>query len=679
MRPTANDALFVDVETFADKEFSLQKMSTRAYVEDSRFDLLTVALASGDDDVLFFHKLGMAGIDSLAEARNMLEHAVAQGRWLVTHNTDFDGLVLKKLWGVSFPHVFDTLGYLRFLGIGGSLANGAVLVGRRKAAAPPFSEESLRDAATLGKLARYNAIDVDVCRAIFSAAVADPTYPDIEFEVVDKNCRENLAGLTIDRSRAGALAETYAARRDEALATLESAFPAFDAAKINSRDTVMAFVEKLSGVKLATTDKRAPDIVTLKAGGSAAGRFLRLRDAVRRWDAQSKRVALIAGGPDRIHGQLRYYGAHTGRFSGGGMNAERMNIQNMPKAGKGDFAELQEIRSIIVTEPDESFISCDLSTIEPRVLAFLAGEHDLVAQFAANLDVYIWFGQGIFPGVEIVKGGTNDSLRQLCKQAVIGLGFGMGKLRFHERLAEEDPAIAPTLSERIFQGYRQKFPRITELRRRCWSAFEAAFNTGLISRVGGCVFQRSSGPEGAGRGVAVMLPTGRPLFYRSIERRMEVNLFGKLEPVYRYADAFLFDPDGSRKTGGAAKKVRSDDGQLRAALLPQTLIENVVQAVARDLLVAQMLEIDREPGLRVRFSVHDELVTSCRRCICPRSNEPCQKGRKVEDLHEPGCPWVRGREVVRRIMSSIPSGFADLAGLPVAAELSDTIREHYGK
>jgi hypothetical protein len=136
MRPTASDAVFVDIETFADKVFSLEKMSTRAYVEDPRFDLLTVAIGDGEGDIIFFHKLGTPGVDSLAEARQALEQAATQGRWLVAHNTNFDGLGLKKRWGVSFRHLFDTLGYLRFLGLGGALANGAQLVGRRKATAP---------------------------------------------------------------------------------------------------------------------------------------------------------------------------------------------------------------------------------------------------------------------------------------------------------------------------------------------------------------------------------------------------------------------------------------------------------------------------------------------------------------------------------------------------------------
>jgi hypothetical protein len=359
------------------------------------------------------------------------------------------------------------------------------------------------------------------------------------------------------------------------------------------------------------------------------------------------------------------------------MNADKVNIQNLPKGGKGDFAELKEIRSIIVTEPAESFISCDLSTIEPRVLAFLAGEHDLVAQFAANLDVYIWFGASTFPGVEIIKGGLNDNLRQLCKQAVIGLGFGMGKRRFHDRVAEETPSVEEAETERIYTSYQQKFPRIIELRKCFWKAFEAAFRSGFISRVGRCVFQRSVGLDQAGVSVTVTLPTGRPLFYRSIKREMALNPFGRFSPVYRYADSFLFDPDGSNRAAGP-KKVRGDDGQLRSTLQPQTLIENIVQAVARDLLVAQMLEIDREPGLRVRFSVHDELVTSSQCCRCHRRDEPRPKGVKVEALHDADCPWVKGREAVKRIMSSVPSCFPGLAGLPVAAELSDAIRDNYG-
>jgi hypothetical protein len=111
----------------------------------------------------------------------------------------------------------------------------------------------------------------------------------------------------------------------------------------------------------------------------------------------------------------------------------------------------------------------------------------------------------------------------------------------------------------------------------------------------------------------------------------------------------------------------------------QTLIENIVQAVARDLLVTQICEIEGSGGPRMVFSVHDEVVFRCSRCTCPRADEPVARGLDVEAQHEATCPWVAARRLVATGMSSVPAALPSLAGLPVACELSDAIRSRYGK
>ena len=87
----------------------------------------------------------------------------------------------------------------------------------------------------------------------------------------------------------------------------------------------------------------------------------------------------------------------------------------------------------------------------------------------------------------------------------------------------------------------------------------------------------------------------------------------------------------------------------------------------------------RITGLRVRFSVHDELVVSCKRCQRPRRDDPQPNASPIEALHEPNCPWIEARMIVRKEMSRVPACFPALKGLPVACELSDGIRECYGK
>jgi len=680
-RPSASDAVVIDFETFADKKvgYSLAKMSTRAYIEDPRFDILSVAIAHGiEDDVWFYSKYGTDG-GSLADAKRVLVEAAASGKWLVSHNTDFDGLILALNWGVRFAHIFDTVAWLRYRGFGWSLANGARVVGLNKEQAPSFDESSLIDDEKLEQFAYYNCKDVEISRALFHAAIADNFFSVLEFWATDVTSRENLHGISLDRAKAAALAQRFAANRDSELQRLCAEFSDFDSSKLRSTKGVVAFLKSAFNVDLTSLDKREPAVVALKSSDTDAGRFLRMREAIDTWERHSKKVALLASGPPRIYGQLHYHGAHTGRFTSGGINAERVNLQNMHKGGNPDFEDLALIRSIIIPDEDESFVSSDLATIEPRVLAFLAQQQDQIDRFAAGDDVYIYFISDLYPGIEIVKGKKNDHLRQLGKKAVLGLGYGQGKSGFLKKLRSEDPNVDSELSFRIHNQYHQKFHRISQLRWSYFRAFTNAFDSGLASKIGGCAFRRISASSGWGFTIEVRLPTERLLTYRSVQRTREVGPSGKLQHMYRYANDYQFDSTTKGTRSGNGKKVKCGDGRLRSQLLSQTLIENIVSAVARDVLVAQMWEIEQHVGLRARFSVHDEAVVATQRCTCPRRDDPRDRGVRIEDNHESGCPWIRGRKIVDRVMSKVPRCFGDLVGLPVACELSDTIRDSYGK
>jgi DNA polymerase len=671
--------VFVDFETAVERKrgYTLERMSVRQYVDDPRFDVLSVGVAVGTDDVLVFQKYGRDG-GRIGDARRFLAEQAAAGKWLVAHNVDFDGLVLARAWKIWFSHFFDTMAVLRFLGLGASLANAGHLVGVKKEEAPDFTEESLLEPTTAAKFLRYNAIDVHIARLLFLFALDDQRMSDLEFWAVDVTCRENLRGIGVDRDHAAGLARRYAERRDASLAELASRFPAFDTSARNSPQKALGFLKAAFAVELGSIDRRDPEVAALRDSSTDAGAFLRLLDQARTWERQSKKVGVIAGGPARVFGQLHYYGAHTGRWTGGGRNSEKLNLHNLPKGGKGDFSDLALIRGAVVADEDESWVSSDLSTIEPRVTAFLAKEESLLERFASNEDVYIWFGSDVFPGVPIVKGGRNDELRQMCKAGVIGLGFGMGEERFYERLLSTSPNAPRQQAHEIFIKHRAKFTRVHQLR---WDYFRAFRNAvlGAPSTVGKCTFKSVMGVGDSGPMVEIVLPTGRSLFYRSIQVRTEVNRFGETEKVYRYAESYFFDASKrERGSAGRAKLVKCADGRLRAQVLPQTLVENIVQAIARDLLVAQMREIELH-GLRVRFSVHDEGVFGTAKCTCPRRDDPRPKGESVESAHEAECPWVAGRAVIERMMSTVPPCFPALAGLPVACELSDSIRSAYGK
>jgi len=301
-------------------------------------------------------------------------------------------------------------------------------------------------------------------------------------------------------------------------------------------------------------------------------------------------------------------------------------------------------------------------------VAALAGEEAMMRLFRERRDIYVWRGNQVFPGKNIVKNGENDYLRNLCKEAVLGLGFGMGIKKFLERVLLVDSTLPAEDVKRVFATYQNKFPRIAQLRKDYWRAFVRAADFGVATRIGRCLFARSTDAS-RGLTVAVHLPTGRRLFYRSIETTEVVKSWGPGKD-YWYAPDYEYEVNPDRHRGTHGAKVRKcADGRVRDLVNSVAIVENIVQAVARDILMHQMLEVQRSENLRPLFHVHDELV-----CECP----PCTCGSTEKAMHAASCPWVQAGSELVMAMSRIPASLSAIADIPVEAELSAQVRGSYG-
>ncbi|MDC0749958.1 DNA polymerase [Polyangium mundeleinium] len=665
MRPGVEDSVFVDFETITTADLTLKKMTTHEYVTDPRFDVLCVAIARGREDVRVYYKDAPEAA-GLARARSVLVEASKEGCRFVAHNVGFDGLICKLLWGVSFGSYFDTTGYARFLGIQAGLANTAAFFGKKKLEAPPFNEASLSDRKALQRLARYCATDTALARFIFNQAVADEMYPDAEFAVNGMTAQGNLRGLSVDIERAAALAAELAELRATALDEFASTFQ-FDTTDLTKVKKVLRFLDDKWGIKLSSLDKRDPGRADAVVHVPEAQRFLALRQRIHTLHKATQNVAAYARIPRRVYNFLHYHGAHTGRFTAGGRDAGKLNIHTLFKTkNSAKITELGRERTLIVPEEGSSFRAADLSNIEARIVAFLAGEHALLDQFAApGSDVYIWFAQPIFPDVTIVKGGENDHLRQLGKEAVLGLGFGMGFNTFLDRVRTAVPGVSIDLVQKMFNAYQGSFPKIRAIRYALHRQFAAVAEQRVAFPEVPCPMYFTSEPASAGPSVVVTLPTGRSLFYRSIVGEDELGPYGP-KRAYWYAPAATCHPSVRARARGAGQK-RFADGQVRSRITPQVLVENVVQAVARDLMVHQALQLEQE-GLRVAFHAHDEIVVACNKCSCLEA---------TNRLHKDGCAWSAAGLAMKRIMSAVPPTLPGLSGLPVACEVKEDVRVSY--
>lgn len=670
MRPALARAVFVDFETNIDGDFTLTKMSTRKYVTDPRLRVLCVTIAAGSGKIGFYYRNAEEPRDGLDAARDRLSQLAADGFTFVSHNVGFDGLVTALHWRIHYTHYFDTLGYARFLGLQGTLENVAAFFGFRKAAPPPFTEESLRDAAQRRQMAIYCATDTALARVVFEHALGYDGHPEIEFAVNDSTASLNLRGLHVDRARAGELARRLGALRAATLASLATEF-AFDTSDLNKNDQVRRFVADRWNIALTSLDKRNPELIAAMATQGDAARFLTLRGRVQAVGKVIERLGARAGiDGEVIYNFLHYYGAHTGRFSAGGRDAERVNVHTLFKSDNASgLAELAEERSILVPPPECLFRAGDLSQIEARVVAWLTQESALLERFAADEDVYAWFVGQIFPGVTIVKNGPNNHLRDLGKESVLGLGFGMGFDKFLARVRAKLPGIDADLVRKVFDAYQSMFPRIRRLRYELFRRFGDAVSRRLSSTEGAIGMHASLEPSVTSPTVVIALPTGRWLHYRSVLDEVEAGPFGP-RPNFWYA------PEAraiSTASGGKLPKRRHiaqsklfPDGQVRARLIPSTLIENVVQAIARDVMVHQALALEAA-GIDIAFHTHDEIVGVCAACNCGSSSD-----------HRQGCSWLEAGRTIHAIMSAVPATLPALTDLPLACELNPRVGKTYG-
>lgn len=253
----------------------------------------------------------------------------------------------------------------------------------------------------------------------------------------------------------------------------------------------------------------------------------------------------------RVSTPLNYWGAHTGRFSG----SQGVNFQGLAKK------ELMGVNVMGFFTPAEGhcFIQFDFANIEPRVLLCLVKDDKTLAMIREGMDIYEAHARmcGIYVEDEPLSQG-NPELRQICKARVLGLGYGCGAKTFKDvasALTGGKVRLSESEAQKIVADYRKQNPQIVKY----WNELEDIAN-------------RKVGDH------KIHLPSGRHL-------RFEVIKHQPLTVEY-------IKGKGTEKSWGAK------------------LVENVTQAVARDLLADCLVKLD-DAGLKVLLHVHDSVIIEC--------------------------------------------------------------------
>lgn len=233
------------------------------------------------------------------------------------------------------------------------------------------------------------------------------------------------------------------------------------------------------------------------------------------------------------------------------------NCQNL---GRGEIMGVN-MRSMIKASPGHVFISADSAQIEPRVTGLLAGDNELLDAVRQGFGVYTAFARsnGLWNGEKDTLKKDDAALYQMCKAAVLGLSYGAGAERFTQMAPMlTGGAYNPTLAEaeQVVRSFRGKNPKITRL----WNRLEAGMTQSLL------------------KDFEVELPSGRIMRWRHVT-----------------------------KLGGLTALTVRGGKMLRQKYFGAKLLENIVQATARDVLAWHIKQIE-DHGIRVCLHIHDEIL-----------------------------------------------------------------------
>jgi len=567
----------LDFETYYSKEFSLTKFTTEEYIRSKQFEVIGVAVKVNDDDTEWFS-------GTHEEIKAWLNQFDWEHSALLCHNTLFDGAILAWIFGINPALYMDTLCMARAIhGVdaGGSLAalvkrydlgeKGTEVVNALGKKRLDF------DSGDLDRYAGYCRNDVDLTYHLFNKLAAK--FPGEELELIDMTLRMFIhPTLMIDDGLLTGRLDEVREEKSKLLNGLKEVLKVDteeDVRKKLCSNKQFAKVLEEHGIKpptktspttgketfafakndegfIALTEHEAPVIQQLCA--------VRLGTKSTLEESRIERFIRIRGrNRGRLPIPLKYYGAHTGRWSG----MDSVNLQNLPSRDK----RKKTLKNSVVAPPNHVVINSDSSQIEARVLAWLAGQTDVVEQFRRGEDVYSIFASKVY-GREISKKDPVE--RFVGKTCVLGLGYGTGALKLRHTLKTQPPGADLTEEEckRIVTVYRTENDKIPDLWKECDHALNAMMK-GVDE-----LFSLGHG------GALWITPDG-------------IGLPNHLH--IRYNNLRLVED-----------KVTYDSRKGPVSIWGGAMVENVVQALARIIVGQQMLKIRER--YRPVLTVHDAAV-----------------------------------------------------------------------
>ena len=630
--------LAIDIETYSERD--LADCGVYTYASDPSFRILLFAWAFDDEPVTVTDlESGEALPERVLKALN--DPSIIK----TAFNANFERTCIDKFLGIPVrPDQWQcTMALAGYAGLPMNLAQAAEVLeieeGKMKAgrALIEYFSKPCKPTKTNGNRTRnlpghapekwatfkeYCGRDVEVERAV-RKRLSWVKYPDWEYDLYELDQRIADWGVGVDlffvdQVNAMCRAQTQdIVDRMRAITKLENP---------NSAEQLRMWLSANVGRPVLSVAKAA--VAELKGQNAPENvqEVLALRSELAKTSLAKYQAILDCVAPDeRVHGLLQYYGANrTGRWAG-----RLVQLQNLPQnklkdldlarevAKEGDreaLAQLfgnvpdtlsQLIRTAFVPREGYIFYVADFSAIEARVIAWLSKEMWRMQAFAHGEDIYCASASRMF-GVRVVKHGENGHLRQKGKIAELALGYagGVGALK---AFGADKMGLSETEMASIVAQWRTASPGIVTLWRTVEKCAEEALNTPGQHKPLNFRFRdafrarenerKMNAPEGTysewfkgsqyadmicqDEHLLVTLPSGRSLCYQ--------------EPLIQDGKISYM---GMNQTTRKWEEIETRGGKL---------VENLVQAIARDCLAWAMLRL-RKAGYHICFHVHDEVI-----------------------------------------------------------------------
>ena len=580
----------LDFETFYDTGFSLSRLTTEEYIKDDRFQVIGYALKIDEGQTKWF-------TGSHDELKLELDKIDWSNSMLLCHNTMFDGAILSWILNVVPFAYLDTLSMARAIhgvNAGGSLKALAERynIGQKGTEVLDAKGKRLEDFADheLHQYGQYCKNDVKLTFDLFK--ILSKTFPIDELKLIDITLRMYTEPtLRLDDAILINRLEEVQEEKQNLLAGLKNRLECEDEEcvrkKLASNKQFAELLEEL-GVEVPTKISPTTGKETYALAKNDVG-FIELQEhenpfiqelcAVRlgtKSTIEESRIERFLDIAVRNRGRLpiplKYYGAHTGRWSG----SDKVNFQNLPSRD----AKKKALKNAVLPPKGHVIINCDSSQIEARILVWLAGQENIVKLYRNGQDVYSEFASKVY-NRKIDK--RNKTERFVGKTCTLGLGYGTGWSKLQHTLKTSPPGadLSDEECKRLVRVYRDVNNKVIQLWERCDLALRNMAHWGdkqpYYLDKHKCVLVTKDG---------LKLPNGLYIYYPELRRDTESD-----------RESYIYS---SRR--GVVN------------IWGGSVVENVVQALARIIIGEQMIEVAGK--YKPVLTVHDAIV-----CTAPEEEK----------------------------------------------------------